>query len=393
MSAAVLPNPEVRVVPDSFKDDLFAPLDLRTGPTHFADSLSTIAEDEPDFAPTPEEILAADGVPPQPDTPAPSAPPAPAAPAQPEVSTFDDGSTLTVEKTSKGWQAVLAIGGGAGKEVFYGRTKDEMWQKVAEGKINATKKIRKMNRQIKLGPPAAAAPAPSAPPAPAVRKLDANDLFEVKTALADNPEKAFDAFFQKKYGLTTDELVKLARDGAKAGKQAQVTLEGESVARAFLEQHQGDYFSCDENYNAIVAYLAKHRLGKGVNANNFDAIVHELGESGNWTLDNLNEAFEELSDDGLLQTEPDEDPVTPAPAPPAPPAPAPVPPTPLSTSPRIVSERRQPRAGMGIRQREVTSATPKSTEPQPVEDLENLNDDEIAKLFAGVRQHAASGRR
>jgi hypothetical protein len=373
-------------VVDPFLDDKFAPLDLRTSPEHYA-ALSQIAEDEPEFAPTPDEVLAADGLPPAP--PAPVAAPTPAAPPQPEVTHLEDGASVSVQKGSKGWEATLTLANGAGSERFYGRTKDEMWLNVSIGKLNATKKIRELTKRNKLAVPNTPAPTQ---PAPTARQLTADDIFQIKTELAADPDKALSAWFQKKFGLSADELVRLAKRGAIADRK----LELESVARAFVTEHEDDYYSSGENYTTMVAYLAKHKLSPPVQitTQNFEAVLDSLAENGQWTLQNLNEAFEELSADGLLETEPEEPDQTPEVqvAPPAPPTPPPAPPQP--NDPRIASQRRQPRANLGIRQREVTTVptTPDPRLPSD-EDLDNLTDAEMDQLFAGIRKHKAASRR
>src|ERR1017187_4912869 len=95
-----------------------------------------------------------------------------------ETFTYPDGSSLSVEKTKKGWAAALnANVAGVNPEVFYGATKNEMWQNVAAGKINATKKTREQNLKIKLEAATVAPEAVVQPVAqPATHELTADQI-------------------------------------------------------------------------------------------------------------------------------------------------------------------------------------------------------------------------
>src|SRR4029077_4961021 len=121
--------------------------------------------------------------------------------------TFDvDGGTVTIAHDDKGWHGTLSLDDGGGDEVFHGKTQKELMTKVLAGKVKATAQIRKLNKKLKLGTPI---------DAPVVvpeqhnqhKQLDANDIFEIKTALEADPDKAFDLRFRKKYGMSEDEFV------------------------------------------------------------------------------------------------------------------------------------------------------------------------------------------
>src|SRR5882757_9395777 len=61
-----------------------------------------------------------------------------------------DGSSISIEKSSKGWKGSVDIGTGS-TQVYYGKTKNELLTNVLTAQANATKKIREQNRQIKFG--------------------------------------------------------------------------------------------------------------------------------------------------------------------------------------------------------------------------------------------------
>jgi hypothetical protein len=357
--------------PDSFADDLFAPLDLRPGAT-FADELGEIANEEQ------PPVL--------PDTQFAPAPPAPVptAPPQPEVIQYDDGSTLSVEKTNKGWRASLDSGVG-NPENFYGKTKEEMWTNVASAKMHATRKINELNRKVKLSVrPQVTAEQPQQPMAQA-RALTSDEVAEVAQQLKSDPSLAFDTYFQKRTGMPIDQLVNLANDGRLARQE----LEAEAVAQAFKARHP-EYQVVEANYQAMLGWLAKYKLGRTFTDANQQEIITTLYNRGLWNVNNLDEAYEDLTQDGFLELDLaplDEDetevdaPAVPQPAPPAP-------------NPRIANVRVGQRAGLGIRQREATpTRQPDATRPPSDEEFDRMSDAEIAAQFAAVRRYASQTRR
>lgn len=329
------------------------------------------------------EALAAEqqaDIPPAQPAPTPRA----AQPAQPEVIEYQDGSSITIEHTNKGWQAVLDTGTGAGAEVFYGRTKDEMWQNIASGKLAATKKIRELNRKAKLGnAPAQPVERPAVTAAPVAHQLTADELFDIKTKLAADPNLALETWFQKRTGLTVDQLMQVATQGAAARQE----LDVEAVAKEFVAS-QPEYYSLDDNYASMVAYLSKTRLGQPLSdpptAQQLENALRGLYFSGNWTVANLNDAFEELSEAGLLEMAPEEE-VAATPAPEPNPAP----------NSRIANVASGKRPAYGIRQE--NSSVRHSEEPASTavtaEALDGASDKDIAEMFAAVRRQRLAGQR
>lgn len=379
---------------DPFIDERFSIPDFASDREPFAVTLARIANEEEEakplsyisetgHVPSVQEILDAQE---QPDPPVQATPSAPLPPEEPEpqVTVYPDGSKLTVEKTKKGWRSVLDPGTGVQAEVFYGKTQNEMWANVAAGKINATRKIRELNRKAKLQ---VEAPPPGPPPS-TLHTLTADEIFDLKNKLGSDPAAALETWFEKRTGRTLDQVL----NSADRGQAASEELYSEGIAKQFLSKHP-EYHSTDENYSAMVAFMAKSKLRIALTPDNQEQVIKALIRSGHWTLDNLSEAFEELSQDGLLDSAPEEvdepEPVrttaaTPVATPPV------VTPTP---DPRIVGVRRIPRASLGIRTSEA-NAKPVDPDPLPsAEDLESLSDQQIAELLNGIRRQKISGRR
>lgn len=374
---------QVQPVVDPFVDEQFAPLDLRQTP--LADQLADLANQDPDQPPAPD----------LPGQDEPFEQPAPPAAHEPEVIQYEDGSALTITKNSRGWEAVLDSGSG-NPEVFRGKTKDEMWTNIAAAKMHATRHIRDLNKKIKLTVRNEAPTRQQPPQQPLPQQhvqyqqpvqLTADDITEIKNQLSVNPALALDTLFQKQTGLTVAQLAALAKQGYNEGRASRSTLDMESIAKEFTGSHP-DYVSTDENYYALIGWLTKYKLGRTLTKRNASEMMDALYEQGFFTVDNLDEAYEELVQDGFLelateeQEEEEEEPATPAPPPP-------------TQNPRIARVRVGPRAGLGIRARETTAATrePAANRPPSAEELDNMSDAEISQLFSGVRRVASQSAR
>jgi hypothetical protein len=330
------------------------------------------------------------GQPPSPnDEPAPPEPPAPAEPVEPEgpeVFEIEDG-TVTLEKERGQWKATLVNNVGGNPQTYWGKNKNELLINAMKAQLNATAKIRELNKKVKL----AVAPTPrpvQQTPQPASRDLTADEIFEIKTLMDSNPALAFNTMFQKTTGLTMQQLVDLAQKGA----QANMNLETEAVSREFVQRNP-DYYADSENKNfqSLIKWLAKFKLGKTATDANAGEIFSELWSTGNYTAENLEEAFQDLTADGLMVKP--RLPKTPPPVevPSVPPAPQPAPAT---SDPRIVSRETRPRAALGIGRSDLTPVAPPATPTAPTdEDLENLSDAEIKALLGGVRRQRIAARR
>lgn len=378
-----MPTPQPREV-DPFLDTDFAPLDTRDRAQHIAE-LGKIAEEHPELQ---KDLV---------QEPAPGAPPA--APSiddnQPEV--FDvDGGTVTLSHDDKGWHGTLSLDDGGGDEVFHGKTQKELMMKVLAGKAKASAHIRKLNKKIKLGTPVDD-PVPVVEQPVQPKQLNANDIFEIKTALEADPDKAFDLRFQKKYGMTEDQFVSLVRKleiSSRKGEEAYEELTIEGVSKEFLEAHKDEYYPYAENGEAIMTWLCRNKLKRNVTkSDNFGTISSELLRKNLYTVENLEEAFEDLRDSGLLTPPPEQEIPTELPPEPAPVVqrqPEPVQP---ASNPRIVASRRQARGGLGIRSSSVSTPSPEEPRAPSADELENMSTAELSKLYSETLSYARKARR
>lgn len=325
--------------------------------------------------------------PPAPVEPAPVPPPAsvvePQEPEGPEVTELEDGGTITLEKEKGQWKATLDPGNGANAEVFWGKNKNGLMTNVLKAKLNATKKIRDLNKQLKLGNQAVK-PAPVKPaPVPQTRELTADELFEIQTELQANPDKALETWFQKKTGLSVTQLVDIAKRGAVADAELRI----EAISREFLSKNP-DYHPDDKNVETIVRWLGKYKIG------NPAATMYDLDAAGQWTVENLEEAFADLSDDGLLVKAP-KPPKAPRQAESTPQVPVPSEQVPAPRpDERIVRTETRPRAALGIRTSELTPVAPPEAPTAPSDDdLNNMSDAQIAQLLGGVKRMRIQTRR
>lgn len=309
-----------------------------------------------------------------------------------------DGGTITITHDQKGWHGALELEEGGGKEVFHGKTQKELMANVLAGKLKATAQIRKLNKKLKLGTPVdAPVPIQTQPAKIQAKTLDANDIFEIKTALEADPDKAFDIRFQKKFGMTESQFVALVHDiQAKAdrGVEAYEELTVEGVSKEFLERNKDRYHPYEENGANIMAWLCKHKLRRAITKNdNFGTISGELLAKGLYTVENLEEALEDLEDSGLLTPPPDEHQEEPAQDPPTPPAKPSGERNVPTQSTRIASQTRRPRGGLGIRSSSVSTHIPDEPTAPSVEDLDNLSNEQINELFSNVRRTKIQNRR
>ena len=371
---------------DLWLDDGFAGLDTRRGAGQGDNFGNTLVRD---FA-TPEEVArieAAEAA--QPAAEVISNVPLPAAPApirseneQPNVYEFEDGSSAKVEPhKGGGLKATISLGAGSGAEVFYGKDREELFRALLIGKLNASKKIREQNRQLKTQVPGQRQAAPKASPKPAIRELTADEKFSIKTQLEADPDLALQDWFQKKTGMTMDKLVELAGEGRTAKQEIAMR---EEIA-AFNEEHPR-LLPGDPNFTTIMGCLTKLQLNKEYPSNPAEAekIWDILLENNLFNRTTLAEAYDSLVQDGLLELVPEEA-APPVEEPPAPPAPVPAG---IPTAPR-------PKAAsiaFGVRPSNAT-ATPESSTVPTAEELDKLPTDQINELMHQVRQSRAAARR
>jgi hypothetical protein len=310
-------------------------------------------------------------------------PPAPEPePEGPEVFEVEDG-TVTMEKEKGQWKAVLVNKTGGNPQIYWGKTRNELFLNMAKAQLNATAKIRELNKKVRTAKPAPP-PVPQTP-TPTSRQLTADEAFEIKALWESDPAAALDKLVKLRTNLTLEDLVAKAQ----RGEQASFNLDSEAVAKEFLARNP-DYYSDpnNQNFSKLIKWIGEARLGKVVTEGNQEQIFNELCETGNFTVDNLEAAFEDLSEEGKLVK-----PRAPKPSPPVEVLPEPVP-APASTTPRIVKTETRPRAALGIRPSDVSATPPPQTPTAPTdEDFNNLPDDELDRLLKASLNVARKARR
>src|SRR5437660_4517209 len=233
---------------DPWLDDQFAPIDNRTGPEHYAHLATKAAEDaieegegglaafleQAENKATETYRQTAQKVEP---TPTPTPVPVVETADQPRVIELEDGGKVSIEKNAKGWKAILDTGTGAGPETFHARTKDELLDLVLVGKLNATRKIRELNKERKLGALAPKAVEPEATPMlpeqTQVRQMTADEANAWKLQLESDPSLAMKTWFQSQTGWSLEEMTEIL----KQSRVASLSLQAEEEANAFVALH------------------------------------------------------------------------------------------------------------------------------------------------------------
>jgi hypothetical protein len=289
---------------------------------------------------------------------------------EPQVYSDPDGSSVTIEKTKKGWKATLDSGTGAQPEVFKGATKDEMFARLAVGKINATKKIRELSRQSLLGDETPKPPAKPAVEEVKSKRLTPEEVFDIKAQLEDNPDLALEKWFQKKTGMALEELVNLTKT-AKATSESAREQSDDVAATQILQNWvdiTDDYVTDTQNRDAILAWLLKYKARQNPKNFNVASAVEYLFRSELLTTENLDLAWDDLKADGVA--------ILPRENEPAPP------PEPKAT----VRTRTRPAAGLGIRSSETrTVRQPVVNEDAPVA-VETMTLEETTKALNDLRK-------
>ena len=324
-------------------------------------------------------------------------PPPPEEPEEPETMDLEDGTQLVLSKDKGVWVGSV-VGRAGSAQVYKGATKNKLILEVLKAQANATKKIREQNAKIKFGAIPAKPVVQTQTPQPSpVRQLTADEIFEYRTLWESDPVAANDFLLQKTRGVTMDQVLNLAQQGAQKGSYAANQLTAEQANKTFLANNP-DYYPDGSfvNFNLLLQWLAKFKLGESIRKGDEEAVFNKLLSTGNYTAENLEEAFQDLNTDGLMIQAPRQ-PKTPSPEtvePPPPvavqhePAPAPRPDS------RIVSQVTRPRAALGIGRNDVTPVKPPESPNAPsAEDFENMTDEEVANTLNAIRRARAQSRR
>lgn len=173
----------------------------------------------------------------------------------------------------------IDLGDGSGKQVFEADSAEALIDKLTEAQENATRKIRQQQFELRRAQRAKPEKEASAKPIQIgqPKQLSADELFALGQELQTNPGVAFDKILQAQTGMTTDQLKAIGSEFAQI-QQARITNEAEV---SFLQKHQDiDYLPTAENARNIQKFLQDEGLP--------------------YTAANLEYAFQELSESGLL---------------------------------------------------------------------------------------------
>jgi hypothetical protein len=203
-----------------------------------------------------------------------------AEPTIPEVPVVIDSETTPVtppvtpatETTPKRkqWVREIDLGDGSGKQVFEGETKDELIDALSTAQLNATKKIRELNRRVKenVKPEPVKAEVKFEP-----STLTVDEQFAISQELQTNPAGAIAKLFKSTVGVTPEELREVLAESRQAAQQAQ----GQREAVKFITTHP-EYVNDAANEKAMMAYLHEHNMA--ATANNYEIAFDALTETG-----------------------------------------------------------------------------------------------------------------
>ena len=287
---------------------------------------------------------------------------------EPLVLNYDDGSSITIEQpelTGRGWRATADSGTGKPPEVFYGKTKDELLQNVLVGKMNATRKINELKRKALLDAPVNE-PQQYQEPTPAQpNRLSANDVFDIKAKLEENPDLAMESWFQKRTGKSLEELMAIIESSQIKADNAQAASEDATIAQILIDwRDTTDYVTDDRNRDAVIAWLLKFKARVSPSRFSIESGLSYLYQGGHLTNENLDAAWEDLKEEGQAFLN------TPAPSP-------------VTVNP---GNRRPRNAGFNVRSNGGTVATRTPQVPEKITqaDLDKMSDDEIKTLYHGI---------
>ena len=307
----------------------------------------------------------------------------------PEVINLEDGGTVTIEKTSKGWKAVLDSGiPGVPQENFYGNTWRQLLANLAKGKLEASKAIKKLKKEKLLG-----GDDPVQPPAPTPQRIltanvpTADDIYSIKNKIGENPVEAFDEYFVKRFGVSPEEFAEKLKSVDKADKivlaqtikTAVDEVNGEFIKNNpdYVEEYTGQDVA-GKNARTLISRISKIYLNKKITQKTTDEevdnTVAELYSKGFWTAENLETAKDELIESGLLErsTKPRYSTTTPQPVAVNRPSEQP--------APRIAATPGQSVAPAGLSARNNTPSPEPETRALTATDLQSMPLDQLRKL-------------
>jgi hypothetical protein len=160
----------------------------------------------------------------------------------------------------------IDLGDGSGKQVFEGASWEELADKLANAQMHATRKIRELSQPKKEEPV----------PSPATVEMTEDERWLISQEFLTDPDKAFDKLVEKRL------LPKLQPQLEKI-KAIERQEQAEVASNEFVSSHP-DYYATPKNGEKLVRYLNTWKM---------DA-----------TVENLEKAFQDLSESGLLEPKP-----------------------------------------------------------------------------------------
>jgi hypothetical protein len=162
----------------------------------------------------------------------------------------------------------IDLGDGSGKQVFEGASWEELADKLANAQLHATRKIRELSHAPKKEEPA---------PAPTASEMTEDERWLISQEFLTDPDKAFDKLVERRL------LPKLQPQLEKI-KAIERQEQAEVASNEFVGSHP-DYYATPKNGEKLVRYLNTWKM---------DA-----------TVENLEKAYQELNESGLLEAKPE----------------------------------------------------------------------------------------
>jgi hypothetical protein len=287
----------------------------------------------PELAPAP--ITAPPAVVPPVPAPEPAPTPAPAPVAAPNAT----------PEPPKEFTATVDLGDGTGPQVFKADSQQGVIDKLVEAQKNATLRIRQLKEKAKAKPDNSKAPEALAFQP---RTLNDTEVAQINELFKTNPYEAWRQVYEASTGTKPDAVARTVYETQLIGqKEAAQRAEAE-----FIADHLEDFDCTPQSGNAIYSFLAGCSRPVTVGGFNCKRCGKIHDEPMQTTKNNLEYAFETLSEQGTKFTTKQPEPVpvtsttvpivsTPAPAP-APvvvapvPTPVPVPPAPPAPPPPVM---------------------------------------------------------
>lgn len=264
---------------------------------------------------------------------------------------------VVADRKPRVYEAEIDLGDGSGKQVFKADSPTALTEKLIEAQTNASKEIRKLQRQLKARSVTPAVPDRRAENAQAFtpKPLSAEEAFLI---VQQQPHKLFEIALQRETGLTPSEF----RSEVDANRQFRAMSTEERVGAQFMFDHQEDYHPTPENAEALQAYLEKAGLAR--------------------TRANLEYAFQQLLAEDALEMPPasdDKDEVD----------------TVIVRHPRIETAVQKKKQMSGLSSRtSVQTPEPEDQEASVAEEIRNLPMDQArSRIVSALRSAAASSRR